>query len=92
MGLTRQGHFLHELFHKQFELVVQLQSANNAFEDQVMQAQDNITSAATKAVSEMAQAILGNVPRATCCRMLKQSSWRALMGAVKMARHNVTRS
>ena|SRR5882724_9819328 len=51
-----------KLFHKQSKLIAQLQIANNAIEDQVMQAQDDITDAATKAVSAVAQAILGNSP------------------------------
>jgi len=61
-SLGPQALFLQELFHKQSELVMQLQSANNALEDQVMQAQDDVTDAAVKMASAIAQAILWNTP------------------------------
>jgi len=61
-SLGQQGLFLHELFHKKSELIMQLQMANNALEDQVMQAQGDVTNAATKAVSAVVKAILGNTP------------------------------
>jgi len=53
--LGLQGLFLCELFHKQSELVVQLQLANNALKE-AMQAQDDVTDAVVKAVSP------GNTP------------------------------
>jgi len=46
--LGLQGLFLHELFHKQSELIEQLQLSNNSLEDWVMQAQDDVTNAAMK--------------------------------------------
>ena len=48
---------------------MQLQLADNALEDQAMQAQDNVTDAAAKAALVVAQAILGNMPA------VSHSSW-----------------
>jgi len=61
-SLGPQGLVLCELFHKQSRLITQLQLANNILRDQAMQAQDDVTNAATKAVAAVAQAILGNTP------------------------------
>jgi len=60
-SLGPQGLFLCELFHKQSKLIMQLQLANKALEDQVVQAQGDITNAPVKAASAVAQAILGNM-------------------------------
>jgi len=50
LGLTRtRWPFLCQLFHNQSQLSQQLQVTNNALENQVMDAQDDVSNAATRA-------------------------------------------
>jgi len=59
--LGPNGPFLCELFHNQSQQLAQLQTANNALEDHALEAQGDVTDAATKAVLSIAQAILTNM-------------------------------
>ena len=63
--LGPNGPFLCKLFHNQSQQLAQLQMANNALKDGALEAQSDITEAATKATSSIAQAILTNVPATT---------------------------
>jgi len=47
---------------KAVQIIIQLQLANNALEDHEMQAQDDLTDAAVKSVSAVAQALLECTP------------------------------
>ena len=60
-SLGPQGLFLCKLFHKQSQLIVQLQTVNNALVDHAMETQDNVLDAAAKAKSSVVQATLSNV-------------------------------
>src|SRR5467141_2844235 len=60
-SLGPNGPFLCELFHTQSQQLSQLQLANNILEDRTMEAQTNISDAAAKAMSAIAQAILMNM-------------------------------
>jgi len=60
--LGPNGPFLCKLFHNQSQQLAQLQTANNALEDHALEAQSDITNAATKAASSVAQVILTNMP------------------------------
>jgi len=53
---------LHELFHKQSQLLQQLQDANNTLKTQVMVSQDDVSNAVTRAMSTVVQTILTNIP------------------------------
>src|SRR5882724_10462674 len=57
--------FLHELFHNQWQLVVQLQVANNDLQTWVMDAPDDVANAASQAVLAVARTILTNVQAPT---------------------------
>src|SRR5882724_7248375 len=61
-SLGPNGPFLCELFHNQSQQLAQLQTTNNALHDRTLEAQSDITDAATKAASAVAQAILTNMP------------------------------
>ena len=61
-SLGPNGPFLHELFHNQSQQLAQLQTTNNALHNRTLEAQSDITDAATKAASAVAQAILTNMP------------------------------
>src|SRR5882724_4309635 len=60
--LGSNGPFLCELFHNQSQQLAQLQMANNVLEDCTLEAKSDITNAAAKAASSIAQAILTNMP------------------------------
>jgi len=60
--LGPNGPFLCELFHNQSQQLSQLQMTNNTLHIQTLEAQSDITDAATKATSAIAQAILTNMP------------------------------
>jgi len=47
--------FLLKLFHNQSRQLAQLQMANNALKDHALEAQSDVTDAATKAASSIAQ-------------------------------------
>jgi len=61
-SLGPNGPFLREILHSQSQQLAQLQAANNALEDRAMDAQTDISDAAAKAASAVAQAILSNMP------------------------------
>src|SRR5882724_6279085 len=52
--------FLHELFHNQLQLVMQLQAANNKLQTRVMDTPDDVANVASQAVLAVAQTILTN--------------------------------
>src|SRR5882672_4231496 len=54
--------FLCKLFHTQSQQLTQLQLANNVLKDHAMDAQTDISDAAAKAMSAIAQVILTNMP------------------------------
>jgi len=58
LGLARtQWPLLHEGFHSQSQLIQKLQEANNALENHIVDSPSDITNAAAKATSSVAQAI-----------------------------------
>src|SRR5882672_8308486 len=61
-SLGLNGPFLHEIFNTQSQQLAQLQSANNVLKDHAMDAQTEVSDAASKATSAVAQAILMNMP------------------------------
>jgi len=61
-SLGPNGPFLCNLFHNQSQQLTQIQTANNTLEDHALEAQGDVTDAATKATSAVAQAILTNMP------------------------------
>src|SRR5882724_13492469 len=64
-SLGSNGPFLHELFHNQSQLVMQLQAANNDLQTWVMDALDNVANAASLAASAVAKTILTNTQAPT---------------------------
>jgi len=64
-SLGPNGQFLCELFNNQSQQLAQLQTANNIFKDHTMEAQGDVTDAAAKATSSVAQVILTNMPAMT---------------------------
>jgi len=69
--LGLQGYFLCKIFHNHSELIAQLQMANNALEDQVMQAQGDVTNATAKTMSAMGTGYLGDQLGANCHKALR---------------------
>ena len=60
--LGPNGLFLCKLFHNQSQQLAQLQMVNNTLKDHALEAQGDVTNAAAKAMSSIAQAILTNMP------------------------------
>ena len=60
--LGPNGPFLCKLFHNQSQQLAQLQMANNVLKDHALEAQSDVTDAAEKVMSSVAQAILTNMP------------------------------
>jgi len=61
-SLGPNGPFLCKLFHSQFQQLTQLQMANNALKVHALEAHGDVTDAATKVMSAVAEAILMNMP------------------------------
>src|SRR5882672_6536056 len=61
-SLGPNGPFLGEILHSQSQQLTQLQATNNVLEDRAMDSQTDISDAAAKAASAVAQAILSNMP------------------------------
>src|SRR5882724_8890971 len=59
-SLGPNGPFLHEPFHNQSQLVIQLQAANNDLQTQMLDASDDVANAASQATSAVARTILTN--------------------------------
>ena len=59
--LGPNGPFLHEPFHNQSQLVIQLQAANNDLQTQMLDALDDVANAASQATSAVAWMILTNI-------------------------------
>src|SRR5882724_13538058 len=60
-SLGPNGPFLCKLFHNQYQLVAQLQAANNDLQTQMLDAPDDVANVASQAALAMAQMILTNV-------------------------------
>src|SRR5882724_10061468 len=61
-SLGPNGPFLCELFYNQSQQLAQLQTTNNTLHNRTLEAQSDITDAATKAASAIVQAIMTNMP------------------------------
>jgi len=60
-SLGPNGAFLHELFHKQPQLVTQLQASNNGLQTWMLDALDYIANTASQAAMAVAGTILTNI-------------------------------